>query len=187
MNPLYTTGVSTNFNSLIPETYRTDLIKSLLFRCFNLYLDVVKFHHQINILKSILYKNSCPLDFVEKCVKEFLDRVLTQKVVITTVPKKDLMIALPYLGKLSLQICTRINPVMKNKLPHCNFRIAFQTKCKLINFSHSKIKFLFSYVLALLINLSAVTATLLIMAKLSAILKSECVNTLESLVLLERE
>ena len=23
---------------------------------------------------------------------------------------------------------------MKNKLPHCNFRIAFQTECKLINF-----------------------------------------------------
>ena len=23
---------------------------------------------------------------------------------------------------------------MKNKLPHCNFRIVFQTKCKLINF-----------------------------------------------------
>ena len=23
---------------------------------------------------------------------------------------------------------------MKNKLPHCNFRIAFQTKCTLINF-----------------------------------------------------
>ena len=49
-------------------------------------------------------------------------------------PKKDLMIVLPYLGKLSLQICTRTNRVMKNKLTHCNFRIVFQTKCKLINF-----------------------------------------------------
>ena len=44
------------------------------------------------------------------------------------------MIVLPYLGKLSLQIRTRINRVMKNKLPHCNFRIVFQSKCKLINF-----------------------------------------------------
>ena len=44
------------------------------------------------------------------------------------------MIVLPYLGKLSLQICTRINRVMKNKLPHYNFKTVFQTKSKLVNF-----------------------------------------------------
>ena len=179
--------VYTNFDSFIPETYKTGLIKSLLFRCFNLCSDFVEFHHEIDILKGILYKNSYPRDFVDKCIKDFLDRVLMPKVVVSTVPKKDLMIVLPYLGKLSLQIRTRINHVMRNKLPHCNLRIVFQTKCKLINFSHSKIKFLYSYVLALFINLSAVAAMLPIMAKLSAILKSECVNTLEFLLLLERE
>ena len=124
-------GVYTNFDSFIPETYKTGLIKSLLFRCFNLCSD---FHHEIDILKGILYKNSYPRDFVDKYIKEFLDRVLTRKVVVSTVPKKDLMIVLPYLGKLLLQIRTRINRVMRNKLPHCNLRIVFQTKCKLINF-----------------------------------------------------
>ena len=79
---------------------------------------VVKFHHEINILKGILYKNSYPRDFVDKSIKEFLDRVLTRKVVVNRVPKSDLMIVLPYLGKLSLQIRTRINRVMRNKLPH---------------------------------------------------------------------
>ena len=43
-------------------------------------------------------------------------------------------IILSYLGNLSLQIRTRINRAMKNKLPHCNFRIVFQNKCKLISF-----------------------------------------------------
>ena len=76
-----------------------------------------------NILKSIWYKNSYPRDFVDKCIKKFLDRVLTQKVVVTTVPKKDLMIVLPYLGKVSLQIRTRINRVMKNRLPHAIFEL----------------------------------------------------------------
>ena len=127
-------GVYTNFGSFIPETYKTGLIKSLLFRCFNLCSDFVKFHHEINMLKGILHKNSYPRDFVDKCIKEFLDRVLVRKVVVGTVPKKDLMIVLPYLGKLSLQIRTRINRVMRSKLPHCNLRIVFQTKCKLINF-----------------------------------------------------
>ena len=81
-----------------------------------------------------MYKNSYPRDFVDKCIKNVLDRVLTRKVVVITVSKKDLMIVLPYLGKLSLQIRTRINLVMRNKLPHCDLRIVLQTKCKLINF-----------------------------------------------------
>ena len=48
-------GVYTNFDSFILETYKTGLIKSLLFRCFHLCSDFVKFHHEINILKGILY------------------------------------------------------------------------------------------------------------------------------------
>ena len=100
-------------------------------------------------------------------------------------PKKDLMIVLPYLGKLSLQIRTKIIRVMKNKLPHSNFRIAFQTKSNLVIFFTFKVKT--PYVLALFINLSELTAMLPITAKLSAILKSQCVNNLEFLLLLERE
>ena len=95
-------GVYTNFDSFIPETYKTGLIQSLLFRCFNLCLDFVKFHHEINILTGILCKNGYPSDFDDKCIKEFLDRVLTRKVIVSTVPKKGLMIVLPYLGKISL-------------------------------------------------------------------------------------
>ena len=54
-------------------------------------------------------------------------------------------------------------------------------------FALSKAKSLFSYILTLFINLSAVAAMLPIMAKRSVILKSECVNTFEFLLLLEKE
>ena len=67
-------GVYISFDSFIPETYKTGLIKSLLLRCFNLCSDFVKFHHEINILKSILYKNSYPRDFVDKYMKKFFRR-----------------------------------------------------------------------------------------------------------------
>ena len=87
-----------------------------------------------------MYKISYPRDFGDKCIKKVLDRVLTHKVVVGTVPKKELMIVLRYLDKLSLQIYIRINHVMKNKLFHCNFRIVFQCKCKLINFFKFKDK-----------------------------------------------
>ena len=70
-------GVYTNFNSFVPETYKTSSIESLMFWCFNLCSHFVKFHHEINILKSILYKDSYPHDFVDKWKKN-LDRVLMQ-------------------------------------------------------------------------------------------------------------
>ena len=97
-------GVYTNFKSFIPEAYKIGLIKSLLFRCFSLCSDFIKFHHEIDKLKSILYKNSYPRDLVDKCIKEFLDKILAPKPVLSTVLKNNLVIALLYLAKLSLQI-----------------------------------------------------------------------------------
>ena len=70
----------------------------------------MKFHHEINILKSFLYKDSYPRDFVNKGIKEFFDRVLTPRIV-SSLAKRDLLIVLPYLVKLLLQICLRINRV----------------------------------------------------------------------------
>ena len=62
--------------SFIPETYKIRLIKSLLFRCFSLCSDFITFHHEIDKLKSILYKNNYSHDLVDKCIKEFLDKIL---------------------------------------------------------------------------------------------------------------
>ena len=56
--------------------------------------DFVKFHHEVDKFKSILYKNSYPSDLVDKVLKNFRQ----------TVPKKDLAVPLLYLGKLSFQI-----------------------------------------------------------------------------------
>ena len=87
--------------------------------------DFIKFDHEIRKLKCILYKNSYPLDLVEKCIKEFLDKMLAPKPVASTLPGKNLAIALPNLGKLSLQIRARINRIMKNKFPYSNIRFVF--------------------------------------------------------------
>ena len=82
------------------------------------------------------------------------------KIVVSTLSKNDLIIVLIYLGKLSLQIHTKINRIKKNDFLYLNLQIIFQTKWKLIDLSHLKIKFLFSYILTLFVNLSVVTAQL---------------------------
>ena len=71
---------------------------------------------------------------VDKRIEEFLNKILAPKPVVSKVFQKNLVIALPYVGKLSLQIRTIINGVMKNKLPYCNIWFVFQTKCKISNF-----------------------------------------------------
>ena len=76
---------------------------------------------------------------------------------------------------------------MKNKLPYCNFELHSKLSASSLIFSNLKIKFLFSYVVAVFVNLCAVAAMLSVMAKLSTILKSENVNTLVLLLLLKRE
>ena len=80
-------GVYINFKSFIPETNKIGLIKSLLFRCFSLCSDFIKFHLHIDQLKNILYKNSYPHDLVDKCIKKFLDKILVSKPVVSAVPK----------------------------------------------------------------------------------------------------
>ena len=77
---------------------------------------------------------------IDKCIKEFSDKILAPKSVVSTVSKSDLQIALPYLGKFSFQIRLRINRIMKNKLLYCNVRLVFQTKCKNSNFFSFKDK-----------------------------------------------
>ena len=130
----------------------------------------------VHKLKSILYKSSYRRDLVDKCIKEILDKILSPKSVASTVPTKDLVIA-KLIAKLSLQIHTNIDRIMKNKFRHCNAWFVFQTKCKLVTFLHSKTEFHHFYVLALFRNFNVVAAMLLIMTKLNVILRSECVNT----------
>ena len=106
--------IYTNFKSFIPAAYKIGLIKPLLFRCFSLCSDFIEFYHEIDNLKSMLCKNRYPCNLVDKCIKVFLDTILAPKPVVSTAPKKNLLIALL---ELSLQIRTRINCIMKKKTP----------------------------------------------------------------------
>lgn len=48
-------------------------------------------------------------------------------------PKKDFVIAVPYLPKMFLQIRTRVNRIMQNKPRYYNIRFVFKIKCKISN------------------------------------------------------
>ena len=54
-------------------------------------------------LKKILSKNASKVrqKFIDKCIQKFLKNMFIQRPQIPTVPKKELRIILPYLGKMS--------------------------------------------------------------------------------------
>ena len=101
-------GVYFNFNSFIADEYKHGLIFTLLFRIFSIVSGFSKFHEEVNYLKNVLKKNYFPPTLVDKCVKIFLNKQFSQKILEDTVPKKELFIVLPYLGMSSLCLRTRL-------------------------------------------------------------------------------
>ena len=47
------------------------------------------------------------------------------------VPKKELICVLPYLGKASLDLRTRLRRTIERNLPFCKLKIIFRSKCRL--------------------------------------------------------
>ena len=101
-------GVYSNFNSFIDDEYKHGLIFTLLFWIFLIVLDFSKFYEEVNYLKNVVKKNSFPSALVDKCIKIFLNKQFSQKILEHTVPKKELFIVLPYFGTSSLCLRTHL-------------------------------------------------------------------------------
>ena len=71
--------------------------------------------------KEILRKNEFPIKLVDNCIKTFLNKRFLHTPVALTVEKKELFIALPYLGNWSLAIRTQ-NSINKI-LPFCQIKV----------------------------------------------------------------
>ena len=124
-------GVFTNFDSFIPISYKRGLVNTLIFRCFKICSSYEKLHNQIVYLKEIFKRNRYSNDFVDLCIKKFFDKLYITKNIFQTVDKKQLMIILPFLSHLSFEARNRLNNCIRNQLPSCSLRIAFQSKFRL--------------------------------------------------------
>ena len=135
-------GVYTNFASFIPMPYKFGLIFTLLFRCFTLVSDFSKFYVEINYLKTMLSKNGYPLHLVDSCIKLFLNRQHSIKHVANRydVPKKEVLLVLPFLGSVSLKARTRLTKLFRKSLHCCNLKIIFKSSCRLSSLFSFKYK-----------------------------------------------
>ena len=116
------------------------MIFTLLFRTFSIVSDFSRFHSEVCNLKEILKKSAFPIKLIDNCIKIFLNKKFIETPVMTTVEKKDLLIVLPFLGKLSLELRTRLQKCISKNLPFCKMRVIFKSSTRISNFFQFKDK-----------------------------------------------
>ena len=89
------------------------------------------FHIEIVQLKEIFEKNGYDNKFFDKFLRTFLNKIYFKKVPQHTVPKKDLYIFLPYLGKLSLSARSTLEKTSRDILPCVNLKAVLRIKNRL--------------------------------------------------------
>ena len=62
------------------------------------------FHIEAEFLGSIFKCNNYPVNLIDQCIKKFLEKLYVPKQIVPTVPKRELLVFLPFLGKFSLNL-----------------------------------------------------------------------------------
>ena len=104
------------------------------------------------------------------------DKLYVPKQIVLTVPKKELLVVLPFLRKFSLKLRKRLYKAVSKSLPQCNIKVIFQSKSRLSSLFKFKDSIPLYLRSMLFTNFSVVIAILLTMAKLNVILKLELVS-----------
>ena len=124
-----------SFHSFLPESYKTGLCLTLLFRTYTICSDWFKIHTEISKLRNILIKNNFPSKFIDRCIKLFFDNLFsTKRKAVPTVPKKAVNIFLPFLGKPSLKIRANLIKLAKTYFPCCKIQVVFKSDKRLGSF-----------------------------------------------------
>ena len=118
-------GIFTNYESFIPTYQKRGLLHTLLHRSFSICCDFKTFHFEIDHLKTILIKNNYPLNFIDSCIKSFLNKLYTPKVMVQNAPKRNIFVKLLFLGSTSFQIRKKLQKLFSDKLMSCSLKIVF--------------------------------------------------------------
>ena len=124
-------GIYIHFDSFLPSSDKIGLLHSSLYRCFRIRSDWTKFPLELVKLIDVFETNAYPENFVNNCIKVFLNNKYRIQEKMITVPKKTLFLVLPYLGPLSLQTRTKLRKSLKGTLSCCKLQIAFKSQNKL--------------------------------------------------------
>ena len=104
---------------------------SLYYFTFLIVSDFSRFHSEVCHIKAILKK-----------IKKYF-KISQKQPVTLTAEKKDLVIVLPFLGKLSLGLRTRLKNSISKNLPFSKIRVIFKSLTSISNFFQFKDKMVY--------------------------------------------
>ena len=109
------TGLYTKWDSFTPRKYKINLIRTLTYRCFRICSSASLLQSALNDVKKLLSRNGYPPGIVTYNMNDVINRHQNRpKDPVTTVPKKEIFIALPYLGFQSKVIIQQLNSCIYN-------------------------------------------------------------------------
>ena len=114
------------------------MIFTLLFRASKLCSNFELFHQEILNLKDIFKRNGYPGNFIDVCIKRYLNQVFIDKKIYALAPKKELVSLLPFIGKKSLLLRSKLVKSIQNNLRFCHLKVVFQSPYKLHTFFRFK-------------------------------------------------
>ena len=124
-------GVYTNYESFMPDTYKRGLISTLLFRAFSITSSYGSLHEEVENLKKIFSKNGYPSKFVDRCIFNFFNKIYEKRNPVHTVPKKEFMMVLPFLGSTSWKTKSTLIRSFREFMPFSKLKIVFKSSKRL--------------------------------------------------------
>lgn len=106
---LFFSGLYCNFESFLPSVYKFGMVYALIYRCFCICSDRVKFATEWIFLKWIFQKIGKPENFFYKCCNKLLDNIHLDKENVPTVERlRDNIFTIYILTTQSVKQCFQL-------------------------------------------------------------------------------
>ena len=116
-------GVYTHYESFLPSIYKTNLISTLLFRCYTICSSWSLIDAEVRSINSYMLKNGYPEQIVDRAISLFLNKLHSKKQPLKVTTQKQFHIKLPYLGTFSRRLEKKIKLSLGQYLPE--FKVIF--------------------------------------------------------------
>ena len=131
------TGLLLKYPSFSPIRYKRNLINNLLQRSFTICNSCLKINFEFQSIKTILMRNKYPSSFIDRCMRQFLNKKFSQHPKTQTQTCNHFTFRLPYLGNISHNIGKKLQQFINKHLPDSKLRF-IHTTSKLKHYFHTK-------------------------------------------------
>ena len=131
------TDLFLKYSSFSPIRYKRNLINNLLQRSFTICNSYLKIYSEFQSTKTTLMRNEYPSRFIDRCIRQFLNKKFSQHSQTQTQTCNHFTFKLPYLGNISHNIKKELQLTIKKQLPDSKLRFIHATT-KLEHYFHTK-------------------------------------------------